>query len=594
MKAPDYVFSVVGAYREALNALACDLRLAADDAKVTPGEGDPAGRDSFSKRVRPDVDRRLKRAFNRDFTDAYLMGRSGNEMMSYGRSNNRGELVGEVVGSVRLPDSKTRRGGANGGRERGRTQTRAEVRVRLFEPVGSGDLLEIRPVDDPSQFLTGIAKDDAASGETITLTCARPMEPGCPVRVIRSQGALDATARATASGFVRKRPVSAHVTAIEGEPFTVELRTVDGLFSATALGDPMEPARTRELTEADVIEHVGRMGGTPFACDEVAVRLGDGLGMSFSAIHAVRARATDALCEKILAGYAHRGEKAMAAAHSVSGDAVATSGPSAGEVELCAVVTSPEATRAALDAGADTIYANVDDLAVGDWPEGVVAVLDEVCREVDHDRLDPWVAPGARVAAGNVSELVLAAERGATCEVRGCVPVHNLACARELAEAGAERIWLSPELTLGQVRTLARGSGVPMGLVVYGRVRVMTAEHCVLQVANRCVGDCASCGLRAQGALLKSIDGDLFPVRTDVHGRTRIYDARPLDAMPQVPDLVAAGVKALAVDATLLDAGETARQVARLARAIRASKGGARPPAREDGATTGHLFSGIG
>jgi putative protease len=108
------------------------------------------------------------------------------------------------------------------------------------------------------------------------------------------------------------------------------------------------------------------------------------------------------------------------------------------------------------------------------------------------------------------------------------------------------------------------------------------------------VGDCASCGLHAQGALLKSIDGDLFPVRTDVHGRTRIYDARPLDAMPQVPDLVAAGVKALAVDATLLDAGETARQVARLARAIRASKDGTRPPAREDGATTGHLFSGIG
>ena len=422
------------------------------------------------------------------------------------------------------------------------------------------------------------------------------------MRVIRSQSALDATARATASGAVRKRHVNARVTALLGKPFTVELHTADGRFSAAAQGDPMEPARTRELAEADVIEHVRRMGGTPFACDEVKVRLGDGLGMSFSAIHAVRAKAADALCQKILAEYTRRGEKTLAEHADRSQRDPGPDGlpdgrlgdSAAGKVELCAIVTTPEAARAALDAGADTIYANVDDLAAGEWPEGVVAVLDEVCREVDHERLDRWVAPGARVAAGNVSELVLAAEQGAACEVRGCVPVHNLACARELAEAGAERIWLSPELTLAQVRTLARGSGVPMGLVVYGRARVMTAEHCVLQVANRCVGDCASCGLRASGAILRSIDGDLFPVRTDLEGRTRIYDARPLDAMPQVPDLVAAGVCALAVDATLLDADDVARQVARLAKAVRASMDGTRPPTREDGATTGHLFSGIG
>jgi putative protease len=39
--------------------------------------------------------------------------------------------------------------------------------------------------------------------------------------------------------------------------------------------------------------------------------------------------------------------------------------------------------------------------------------LDEVCREVDHDRLDPLVEAGRPCGVGNVSELVLARERGA-------------------------------------------------------------------------------------------------------------------------------------------------------------------------------------
>ncbi len=43
--------------------------------------------------------RQLKRCFNRDFTHAYQDGTSGDEMMSYERSNNRGQIVGTVLGS---------------------------------------------------------------------------------------------------------------------------------------------------------------------------------------------------------------------------------------------------------------------------------------------------------------------------------------------------------------------------------------------------------------------------------------------------------------------------------------------------------------
>ena len=236
----------------------------------------------------------------------------------------------------------------------------------------------------------------------------------------------------------------------------------------------------------------------------------------------------------------------------------------------------------------------MDDLARGDWPEGVIPWLDEVCREADHARLDPWVRQGEPVAVGNISELALAAERGAAAEVRPCIPVHNKSALLAMEAAGAKAVWLSCELTLEEACELARAASVPVGLSVLGRERAMTSEHCVLQALGRCVHNCEKCPQRARRLSLKDIDGNLLPVRTDVNGRSRIWAAHPLDATPQTDQLVEAGVRWLLADCTLLGPKETTFAVERVCRAIAAAKAGRRPAARLAGATSGHLFAGIG
>ena len=163
-----------------------------------------------------------------------------------------------------------------------------------------------------------------------------------------------------------------------------------------------------------------------------------------------------------------------------------------------------------------------------------------------------------------------------------------------LEEAGARGFWLSPELTLEEARALGRAADVPCGLVVFGRVRAMTSEHCVLQVAGRCIHDCPRCELRRRHVSLRDKDGLLLPVRTDPQGRSRIYGARPLDATPQVGELLSAGVTRLMVDCTLLDESEAGLAVRRVVHAVKASFCGKRPAPRMVGATSGHLFSGIG
>ncbi|MFR4569759.1 MAG: DUF3656 domain-containing U32 family peptidase [Collinsella stercoris] len=571
MKAPDYVHSIVSAYRAQLD--------------------DVLARRPISSQVAEARYRQLKRCFNRDFTTEYQQGRSGDEMMSYERSNNRGQVVGEVLGSRPLgntrglkPDDKRRRA--------------AWTRLRLDEPVGKGDLLELRHDDEFDQFLTCLAPEDTAAGSIIECRTARAMPAGARVRLIRSQAALDAAEAALKRPVARKRPVDVRVIAHLGQPFTVELRCVDDdAVLGRAEGFIIEAARTRAVCADDLIEHVGRMGSSPFEATSFDIQLDAGCGMGFSAVHRVRAAACEALERAILALHESRVPHALAAPAERRAESYAAEDA---VPEICALVTSREAARLARDAGAVRIYMAVDDLlAAGVSPQGIarekiIPVLDEVSREVDHERLDPWLASGTPAAVGTISELSLGAERASLVELRSCIPVHNVACMQALGERGANGIWLSPELTLAEIERIAphRGS-LTLGLTVLGAPRVMTSEHCILQVAGACIHDCGRCRLRTRDFKLKNIDGRMLPVRTGLNGRSHLYDGVTLDATPQIPALLAAGVTRFLVDGTLVDNDELLRRVTRAKRALDAALAGRTPDKRLAGSSSGCLFQGV-
>ena len=576
LKGPDYLASVISAYREQLD----------DVAQNTV----PTDEALSNRRTR------LKRVFNRDFTNAYLRGTSGNELMSYERSNNRGELVGTVVDSHSCGSVKVRRGGNGGGRERLRTMHVALTQVVLDKSIGKGDLLEIRPASDASQFLTSHAEDDARAGQIITCKTARVMEAGSAVRVIRSQAASDEGARTSKLEVPRKRQVRVAVQARVGEPFLVRLTTVDGVASAQATGFVVERARTRAVSEQDIIEHVGRMGASYFEPVDFSVELDEGCGMAFSAVHSVRAQACDELERVLLDAYSTRTLKAAPSRNEIVRNvkgSLATGREGANEFELCALVHSPDAAHDAQMAGATCVYATTDSLASGMWAQGAIPVLDEICRERDHARLDQWVKRGTVVAVGNVSQIALARERGASFEVRGCIPVHNESCLCALVEAGACGIWLSPELSLEEISYLASLSPIPVGVMVLGRVRAMTCEHCVLQVSGACVDNCRSCALRRRHNYLRSQAGDCFPVTTDLQGRSRVYAAKQTDLTPWLAELMQAGVSRFGVDCTLLSTDQAKKAVGRLRQAFESAKGLHRSTVGETSGTSGHLFSPI-
>lgn len=225
-------------------------------------------------------------------------------------------------------------------------------------------------------------------------------------------------------------------------------------------------------------------------------------------------------------------------------------------------------------AGATRIYLDVIDaqpapeLLARMAEEGVIPVLDEVCREADHARIDPWMRGGMPAAVGNVSELALARERGALVETRSCIPVHNTSTLRLIGDLGAQFVWLSPELSLDEACELARADALPLGATVYGRPRIMTCEHCALQVAYDCDRDHVHCPHRGEAHWLVNIDDRALPVRTDACGRSRIYLDEPLDLVPYGAKLAEAGVARLIVDAASTSVDEACDALARLRRAL--------------------------
>ena len=214
MKNPDYVFNVVRVWRRALDML-CD------------GAWDPGAVE--------ELERELGRSFNRGFTDAYLRGRSGAELMSFERAINQGVRVGRLVAV---------------GHE--------EVTVELDAAVAAGDTLEIRfypgadaRPDVPKRWPQVPCPVDAAAGKRVVVHCKRKVDAGCEVYLIRSAGVLGQTATVLERMRAEADAIAPVARAVEVLPF--EDVAVDG-GASTELVECTAPARmvfAWQLMDAD-------------------------------------------------------------------------------------------------------------------------------------------------------------------------------------------------------------------------------------------------------------------------------------------------------------------------------------------------------
>lgn len=604
MKAPDYVASVVQSYRAALDLLEenyNELFGLIDAGSLPHASSSSEAWDElnvrWNKLLPEGLDRRLRRSFNRDFTDGYLHGNSGNELMSYERGNNRGQLVGTV-----------------------QTSRAKLVTISLTEPVEEADLLELRSPERFEDYVTAPCPKNAKAGDVLEVHLPRQMGVGTQVRVIRSEQAMRDAREYSSRNYPRKRAVHMSVQATLGAPFKVNasVRPEDAHpaiaceISGGAQGPDVSSARTRALTEEDLIEHVGRMGTSPYvALPSWDVQLDDGVGMSFSTVHSVRAEALENLTAQLLSPWHERSSQLLDAPYTPSTpNWSAPSNASLSQAtQVCALVCTPEQALSARKAGAQRIYALVEDLhapassaiaqqcepGVGDtWPEEVIPVSAEVARKDDLSRAAQFFAYDKPLAVGSIAALSEARRAGATPEVWDTMELHNEWAMASLSRLGVSFFWMSPELDMMQLSSLVKASSVPCGITVLGNQRTMTTQHCILNAMGPCNRQGATCARRRQLHILKDDFGRENLVTSDVFGRSRLWDSESFDATPQIAEFLRMGMTRFLVDARLADADTTEKLVGRALRALDDARAGRPSQRRLPGHGSGHLFARIG
>lgn len=583
MKSPEYVFAVTSVYRKAL-----DAALAKENAAITDADRD-----------------RLTDAFSRGFTTAYLDGKRGNDIMSYQRPNNRGLFLGRV--------DEVRDGAAY---------------LKSAHALTEGDVLEFWTRKGNGTLTLGPVRTDKKGRYHLPLEGkTRTVKAGDRVFRVRSAEAafeddareprvpLVGTATLHIGEPLRMEFHPAAEADIEGAPRTtlavarrLQAAFPDGV-SGVAEGAPVEAARTRAVSFDDVAAHIDRLGNTPYQLVNLTIDMDDGVGIGFSALHGVRAAALDALTE-VLTAEGH----GRTLPRAIPREPLPAARPTGCRVAV--TVTNPACARAAKRAGAHLIYVPALNYRRGEaviagqknaaaeqagYPKGCIPIM----PVADHEAVggareavvdaDVWkyAAEGKPLLAESLGAMERASEEGALLDVGSHVPITNGLSLAVASEFGAARVWLSPELTLRQIEEVAKDAPVELGVLLIGAQELMVTEHCMLMSQGPCDENCAECPRRKSPHVLKDRKGYEFPVVTDAMGRSHLYNAVELDIASSMPELLAAGISSYMVDATLMNAEETAHAVGRAIRALHVAQNDGNAIAKMPNTTSGHLYRGV-
>ena len=568
MKSPEYVQAVVGVYRAVIDRVEVAIDRDGIDSVVAS--------DAPELRASEEEMNVLSEAFSRGFTTAYLKGKRGNEIMSYGRPNNRGVFVGRVA--------KVREG---------------LVFIDPETELHVGDLIEFWTNRGHFVHTIGEFKTDRAG--RVFFPVERAVGKGDRVFRVRN-----AEAAFVDDDKLPSVAVCARAELRIGQPALLTFTVAAGDASVTVEGPEVEAARTKAITEEEVREHIDRMGTTPFYLSSLEIDLDEGVGMGFSMLHKLRARAAEELQETILAHYhARKLERTPSRAFAPV--------VRKGWCKVAALATNPACARAAKRAGADLIYVPAANYRRGEaviagqlsdtaeqagYPKQCIPVLPTVSQMFDEEKrngFDIWkrVKADKPVMVENLGQLLHATEMGAAPEVGPHIPVTNKLDLQAMADLGAQRVWLSPELSLVQIEELGDMAPMPLGLTIMGQTELMVTEHCLLMSQGPCNQKCTECARRKSPHYLKDRKGYEMPVITDCTGRSHLYNAVQMDVAHLMPEIIGAGVSTVLVDTTLMNVKETTEKVARAVRARDIAQKDGNKVAKAEGATSGHLFRGV-
>ncbi len=496
MKRPEYVATVVGVYRRAID-------------KILAGE---------KNYTSPEENLKLAQIFNRDFTTAYLKKNPGKNLISDKKPNNRGVLIGRVA--------KVERG---------------KISVKLAGKLNAGDQCEIWV--KVGGRVTFTVNDFKISGDVCTLEIPDTRGVKIHDRIFKIfDSELTAAARKffTSAAPIKKFPVNATVTAKIGKPLILTLTDDEGNSATAETNFLAEPAKTRPLTFETLLKQVGRTGNSIFELKNLSADIEENLMVPLGEINEVRRKVTEELERLRLKKFVKVKPEKISTPEKFS--------PYTPErTEIIAQADTIDKIKIAIESGADAILFGGENFE--NRPVGQEEIL-TACELVKNAGKNFYLGTPRIVRENEMPEL----EKILTAAKFDAVYVHNIATlhlAKKipgvkihtdfspivfnsetinfLKSQGVESVTLSPELTLAQVKNLAKKSSLPVECIVHGKTELMISAYCIPGsfigglAEKKCPHVC-----RKNKFYLRDRKNALFPVVTDQFCRMHILNSKTL------------------------------------------------------------------
>ncbi len=532
MKRAEYVATVVRNYRQALDRLTRD-----------GGQGSEAEH------------KELAQIFNRDFTTGYLLESPRPEMMSYKRPNNRGVMLGRIV-------------------QYDQSKNRALIKLETTLNIGDGIEVWIKKGREGAYVQKMWSKqgevDSAIAGEQVWIELAGAASVGDRIFKTHDEQLVAKARSSYQEGRALSRaPLDFYIEGRLNEPLRIRAVDSEGNTGEGVTGVAAEQALKRPLTEEYLQQQLDRLGNTPFALGSVVVKLEGDLMVPVREINEARRKAV----EQVTAAKLDRGHKIneIDFRRRVKKFQVGSSQTNRSTTRLAVSVGDAQSLEQAVKAGADIVYfageqfRSKPPFSREELARGIdcclrhkavpVIQLPRLANEKGQEDclrlLDQAAALGAgTVQAGNLGSLKLALDRQ-NLKVYADYPLNifNDLSLRFLTEQGVQAATLSPELNFAQINRLDLEQYCLPEFIVHGALPLMVSEYCAIGcLVGGGKREVCSRPCKQHGFGLKDRLNFVFPVETDHNCRMHIFNAKELNLIEHLHELITLGAGSLRLE----------------------------------------------
>lgn len=437
MKSPEYVATVVQLYRNYL-----------DLAGAAPSQEDQ---------------NRLAQVFNRGgFSHAYLHQKTGKDMMCYEKPKHWGCYLGTVASY----DGK-------------RYITLAKEANAPELSIGDGIEIWNRTNFSPSTIVSeiignqiGRIQGDISVGDKVYKTMDKRLQ----------QSAKETYSR----GFRRQTPISITVHIAEGKPISVQLE--DFSYSSSLIP---EEAQKQPLTVDTVKEHFSKLGNTPFSAKDITVQLEGHVFLPIRQLNELRRQAIEAYEQYILSAYQRplspiTWESWKKNAFANCSENAETPSKDGNRKHVSVMLRTVQEEFLTLQ-GVDAFYIPFQEALtklpqIKQLPGKIYLVLPTITKGNYAALIQKHLANMLTVCDGvvlsHIGQYAYVKDLPTEKIANYTFNTFNTVTLELLASLGFSKALLSPELTKSQMQAIASHTPLPVEVIAYGSLCVMTSEYC--------------------------------------------------------------------------------------------------------------------